>query len=129
MRFILMALLLATLGCDRLQKKPKSAEEAKKDQQQGTDDAAKEFAKTVVSQQVGTADVSFGLRLNAKQTSLELGESWWEITGTVKTKNAAGDRVSEDFSVTAVKPVDSNRWKWVMCSVGEKTYNNASAIQ
>jgi hypothetical protein len=128
MRFLLLALALAAVGCDRIQNplnKPKSAEDEKKDQQQGTEDAAKDYAKTIVLQRLGVSEADFSWGMKAKQTAAEVTDIWWEVTGKVKTKNTAGENVSQEFSVTAVKPINSNRWKWVMCTIGDKSFTNA----
>lgn len=128
MRLIMAALLMASVGCDRLQKKPQSAEEQKKDQQQGTEDAAKEFAKKVVLQHLGVSDANFGWKIDAKQTTVEVKEIWWEIKGSVKVPSPAGKNERQDFEITAVKPIDSNHWKWVMCTIDGKSTTNASAL-
>lgn len=33
----------------------------------------------------------------------------------------------QKFQVTAIKPINSNQWRWVMCTIGSKAYTNPSA--
>ena len=126
MRTLILAVAVIALGCDRLQK-PESPAETEKDEREGTADAAKEYAKKVVLQRLGAKDAKFGLLMEAKQTAVEVNDVWWEISGSITMRNAAGKSERQEFTVTAVKPINSNRWKWILCRIGEKTHNNAPA--
>ncbi|MCG8586507.1 MAG: hypothetical protein MI757_17495 [Pirellulales bacterium] len=118
----------SSIGCDRFAQKPKTAAEEEQEQQLGTDDAAKEYAKTIVLQHLGVQEADFGWRIDAKKTTVEVKDVWWEVTGTVKVADEAGKSDSQDFLVSAVKPVDSNRWRWVTCAIGKESYTNPLAF-
>jgi hypothetical protein len=128
MRLLIVVLSLVAIGCDQLQKKkPTTQKEEEQSQREGTDEAAETFAKDVVRRKVNDPDADFGWGLEAKRTSTEVDTIWWETTGKVTFKNKSGEKVTEKFSVTATKPLNSNRWQWVMCVVGSEAYTNAPA--
>ena len=127
-RSLTLLTAMLAIGCDRLEKKPPpTRKEEEKSEREGTGDAAEAFAKDVIRRKVNDPEADFAWGVESKRTSTEVDVIWWEVSGKVKYKNKAGEEVTEKFSVTATKPLNSNRWQWVMCTVGKEAYTNDAA--
>ncbi len=127
MRFFTLLFVVLAIGCDQLQKNKPSPKQAEQNQREGTSKAAETFAKDVVRRKVNDPEADFAWGVEAKRTATEVDVIWWEVSGKVKFKDKSGEKVTQKFSITLTKPINSNRWQWVMCTVGGEAYTNDAA--